>query len=221
MALNLQNTNLQISAGQLRQFPGDPIPQIAFSGRSNVGKSSLINSLCQNNKLARTSSEPGKTRMINMYKVNEEFVLADLPGYGFAKAPGSEKAKWAHMMESYLEGSSDLKHVFLLADIRHDPTNEDKMMANYLRHYNIPFSVIATKADKLSKAQRSRTLPVICRALTVQPWQVIAYSSEDGTGRDKLIDLIDSILHPVVEDDGFEIPEGITFEDGPTREEEE
>ena len=94
-------------------------------------------------------------------------------------------------------------------------------MANYLRHYNIPFSVIATKADKLSKAQRSRTLPVICRALTVQPWQVIAYSSEDGTGRDKLLDLIDSILHPVVEDDGFEIPEGITFEDGPTREEEE
>ncbi len=209
------------SLDKLRDYPGRGLPEIAMAGKSNVGKSSLINSLCQNNKLARTSSEPGKTRMINLYRVNEEFVLADLPGYGFAKAPGSEKAKWANMMESYLAGSNALKHVFLLADIRHEPTNEDKMMANYLRHYNIPFSVIATKADKLSKAQRSRTLPVICRSLTVQPWQVIAYSSEDGTGRDKLLDLIDSILHPVIEDDGFVLPEGITFEDGPTREEEE
>lgn len=204
----------------LRDFPGRGAPEIAMAGKSNVGKSSLINSLCANNKLARTSSEPGKTRMINLYRVNDEFILADLPGYGFAKAPGSEKARWSKMMESYLAGSETLKHVLLLADIRHDPTNEDVMMANYLRHYNIPFTVVATKADKLSKAARGRTIPSICRALTVQPWQVIAYSSEDGTGKEKLIQRIDEILHPpAAEDDGIVIPEGITFEDGPTREE--
>jgi len=205
----------------LREYQGRGIPEIAMAGKSNVGKSSLINSLCGNSKLARTSSEPGKTRMINLYRVNDEFILADLPGYGFARAPGSEKARWGKMMESYLEGSDMLRHVFLLADIRHDPTGEDVMMANYLRHYKIPFSVIATKADKLSKAQRGRSMPVICRALSVQPWQVIAYSSEDGTGKEKLLQRIEEILYPPKpEDDGIVIPEGLTFEDGPTREEE-
>lgn len=210
------------SLDRIREFPGKGLPELAMAGRSNVGKSSMINSLCGNGKLARTSSEPGKTRLINIYRVNDEFFLTDLPGYGFAKAPGGEKKRWAAMIEGYLSGSKVLKHVFLLVDIRHEPTSDDAMMAGYLRHYQLPFTVVATKADKISKAARSRAIPSICRALTVQPWQVVPYSSEDGTGKEKLLEMIDSILHPALpETESFEIPEGISFEDGPTREVEE
>lgn len=218
--MRIVRASFVVSLERLRDFPGQGMPEIALAGKSNVGKSSMINSLCSNNKLARTSSEPGKTRMVNIYRINDEFFLTDLPGYGFAKAPGSEKAKWASMIEGYLSGSSELKHVFLLVDIRHEPTKDDIMMAEYLRHYHMPFSVVATKADKLSKAARGRSIPVICRTLAVQPWQIIAYSSEDGTGKDRLLDRIESILHPAEEVMAeIDVPEGITFEDGPTREE--
>ena len=174
---------------------GGELPEIAMAGKSNVGKSSLINSLTRNSKLARTSAEPGKTRLINYYEINEEFLLTDLPGYGFAKAPKQEQEKWAQMIETYLTGSKKLRHVFHLVDIRHEPTQEDAMMTEYLRHYEIPFSVIATKADKLSKAQRGRSIPVICRKLVVQPWEILPYSSEDGTGRDALLEKIESLLN--------------------------
>ena len=220
--MRIVRSGFVVSLDKIRDFPGRGLPELAMAGRSNVGKSSMINSLCGNGKLARTSSEPGKTRLINIYRVNDEFFLTDLPGYGFAKAPGGEKQRWAAMIEGYLSGSESLKHVFLLVDIRHDPTADDAMMADYLRHYHLPFTVVATKADKISKAARSRAIPVICRSLTVQPWQVIPYSSEDGTGKEKLLETLDGILHPAApEADGFEIPEGITFEDGPTREVEE
>lgn len=189
-------------------FPGQGLPEIAMAGKSNVGKSSLINSLTRNSKLARTSSAPGKTRLVNLYLINEDMFLVDLPGYGFAKAPKQEKEKWAAMIEGYLCQSPNLKHVFQLVDIRHTPTQEDQMMVEYLRHYNIPFSVIATKADKLSKAQRNRNIPVICRTLAVQPWEILCYSSEDGTGRDQLLKKIeDEVLNapepvmPEYEDD--------------------
>ncbi|MBQ6374360.1 MAG: YihA family ribosome biogenesis GTP-binding protein [Clostridia bacterium] len=171
-------------------FPGQGLPEIAMAGKSNVGKSSLINSLTRNSKLARTSSEPGKTRLVNLYLINESFFMVDLPGYGFAKAPKQERMKWAAMIEGYLCGSKNLRHVFQLVDIRHEPTRDDQLMVEYLRHFDIPFSVIATKADKLSKAQRTRNIPVICRTLMVQPWEVLVYSSNDGTGRDALLDRI-------------------------------
>ena len=186
----IKNAKFVVSLDKLASFPGQGMPEIALAGKSNVGKSSLINSLVRNSKLARTSSEPGKTRLINFYSVNQEMLLVDLPGYGFAKASKNEKQKWGDMIEGYLEGSENLKHVLQLVDIRHEPTADDVMMVNYLRHYKIPFTVVATKADKLSKAQRSRSIPVICRKLVVQPWEIIAYSSEDGTGRDKLLALI-------------------------------
>lgn len=186
----IKNAKFVVSLDSLTSFPGQGMPEIALAGKSNVGKSSLINSLVRNSKLARTSSEPGKTRLINFYSINQEMLLVDLPGYGFAKASKNEKQKWGAMIEGYLEGSSNLKHVLQLVDIRHDPTADDIMMVNYLRHYKIPFTVVATKADKLSKAQRSRSIPVICRKLVVQPWEIIQYSSEDGTGRDKLLALI-------------------------------
>ena len=186
----IKTAKFLVSLDRLAHFPGQGKPEIALAGKSNVGKSSLINSLAHNSKLARTSAEPGKTRLINFYSVNQEMLLVDLPGYGFAKASKNEKQKWGAMIEGYLEGSQHLKHVLQLVDIRHEPTADDIMMVNYLRHYNIPFTVVATKADKLSKAARGRNIPVICRKLVVQPWEIIQYSSEDGTGRDRLLALI-------------------------------
>ena len=190
----IKKAKFLLSQSRFESFPQQGMPEIAMAGKSNVGKSSLINSLTRHSKLARTSSEPGKTRLINYYAINEDFLLVDLPGYGFARAPKSEQDKWAQMIEGYLTGSQQLKHVFHLVDIRHAPTREDQMMTEYLRHYDIPFTVIATKADKLSKAQRSRSSPVICRTLVVQPWEVMTYSSEDLTGREALLDKIDEIL---------------------------
>lgn len=190
----IKRAKFLLSQSKFGGFPQQGMPEIAMAGKSNVGKSSLINSLTRHSKLARTSSEPGKTRLINYYSINEEFLLVDLPGYGFARAPKSEQEKWSQMIEGYLTGSQQLKHVFHLVDIRHAPTKEDQMMTEYLRHYDIPFTVIATKADKLSKAQRSRSIPVICRTLVVQPWEIMTYSSEDLTGRDALLDKIDEIL---------------------------
>lgn len=208
------------SLEKLKSFPGAGKPEIALAGRSNVGKSSLINSLCHSSHLARTSSEPGKTRMVNIYSVNDSFMLVDLPGYGFAKAPGSERRRWVDMIEGYLSGSKSLRHVFLLVDIRHDPTDDDKQMADYLRHYGLPFTVIANKTDKLSKTAAARMIPGICRKLVVQPWQVLTYSSETNDGRDELLKAIDKILHPVKTDDsGIVIPEDLSINDGPTREE--
>lgn len=185
-----------------RQFPGQGLPEIAMVGKSNVGKSSLINSMTNNSKLARTSAEPGKTRLVNLYLINEAFFLVDLPGYGFARAPKQEKEKWAAMIEGYLRGSKHLKRVFQLVDIRHEPTEDDQLMVEYLRHYDIPFTVVATKADKLSKAQRGRNIPAICRKLAVQPWEVMVWSSKDGTGRDRLLELIASEVEPMEQETG-------------------
>ena len=171
------------------------IPEIAMAGKSNVGKSSAINRIGGNSKLARVSGEPGKTRLINLYSMNsDQFLLVDLPGYGFARAPQSEKERWAGMIEGYLAGSKHLKHVIQLVDIRHAPTADDQMMVEYLRHYGIPFTVVANKADKLSRAERARSTPLICRTLAVQPWEVIPFSAEDGTGLEKVLDLLDGIL---------------------------
>lgn len=192
------------SLAELKDFPGRGMPEIAIVGKSNVGKSSLINKVANNGKLARTSSEPGKTRLINLYELNHELMLVDLPGYGFAKVSHDEKKRWAGMIEGYLSGSENIKLALQLVDMRHKPSNDDIDMINYLRHYNIPVITVCTKADKLSKAERSRALPVICRTLAVQPWDVIAFSSVDGTGRDKLLARLAELLVPQQEEE-FEI----------------
>ena len=182
------------SLDAFRDYPGIGRPEIAMVGKSNVGKSSMINKLTNNGKLALTSAEPGKTRLINLFNLNDEIVLVDLPGYGFARVSRGEKQRWAGMIEGYLAQSKNLKRVLMLVDMRHQPTNDDIDMVNYLRHYGIPFTVAATKADKLSRAEKSRSIPVICRTLAVQPWEIIPFSSEDGTGRDKLLELLDTLL---------------------------
>ena len=160
------------SLDAFRDYPGIGRPEIAMVGKSNVGKSSMINKLTNNGKLARTSAEPGKTRLINLFNLNDEIVLVDLPGYGFARVSRGEKQRWAGMIEGYLAQSKNLKRVLMLVDMRHQPTNDDIDMVNYLRHYGIPFTVAATKADKLSRAEKSRSIPVICRTLAVQPWEL-------------------------------------------------
>ncbi|HIR07316.1 MAG TPA: YihA family ribosome biogenesis GTP-binding protein [Candidatus Pullichristensenella stercoripullorum] len=199
--MTIRSAKFAHSLDRLRPFPGQGMPEIAMAGKSNVGKSSMINSLLGNSKLARISSEPGKTRLVNFYRVNDQFWLVDLPGYGFAKAPKAERERWAAMIEGYLEGSGHLKRVLHLVDIRHAPTREDQMMVDYLRHYDIPFTVVATKADKLSRAARGRSIPVICRALAVQPWEVVPYSSEDGTGREKVLDILEKEIADGCEND--------------------
>ena len=174
-------------------FEGKGIPEIAAAGKSNVGKSTFINCMCNNFKLARVSQEPGKTRVINIYNCGS-FHLVDLPGYGFARAPGHIRQSWGKMMENYLGGSQQLSHVFQLVDLRHPPTNDDVMMVNYLRHFGVPFTVIATKADKISKSQRAKHVSVICRTIAVQPWEVIPFSGTDRTGRDLVLKKIEEIL---------------------------
>jgi len=170
------------------------LPEVAMAGRSNVGKSSLINALAGRSKLAKTSAEPGKTRLINYYDLNGEMYLVDLPGYGFAKAPKGERERWGEMIEGYLRSSGQLRHVLQLVDIRHEPTRDDQLMVEYLRHYEIPFTVVATKADKLSRAQQARSIPVICRTLVVQPWEIITTSAEAGTGKESVLELFDRII---------------------------
>ena len=190
--MTIRSAKFVTSLDRLRPFPGQGLPEVAMAGKSNVGKSSMINSLLGNSKLARISSEPGKTRLVNFFAVNERLLLVDLPGYGFARAPKTERERWASMIEGYLEGSKHLRRVLHLVDIRHAPTQDDQTMVEYLRHYDIPFTVVATKADKVSRAARGRLIPVICRTLAVQPWEVIPYSSEDGTGRERILELLET-----------------------------
>lgn len=175
-------------------YEGCGLPQIAVAGKSNVGKSSLINKLCNRLKLARTSSTPGKTRLINVFRLNDCFDLIDLPGYGFARVDKQEKLRWGQMMQDYFEKSGELRHVLCLVDIRHEPTEDDIQMNTFLRQMGIPFTVIATKADKISRGARSKQLAPICRALLVQPWEIICWSSEDGTGREELLALLNRVL---------------------------
>lgn len=203
--MNIRRAEFLTSMSRHTPGAGGNLPEIAMAGKSNVGKSSLINRLAGNKKLARTSAEPGKTRLINLYKINNELILTDLPGYGFAKVSKEEKQRWASMIEGYLGESENLRYVLQLVDMRHAPTEDDQMMVRYLRHFDIPFTVIATKADKLSKAERSRSLPVICRALQVQPWEIIPFSAQDGTGKDQILQLMDQILQACAEADESEV----------------
>jgi GTP-binding protein len=174
--------------------PETTLPEIAFAGRSNVGKSSLINALLRRSKAARVSNTPGRTREINFFKVNDQFVLVDLPGYGYARISKERKAEWKPMIESYLSASQNLRGIVQLLDVRHDPTKDDLQMLDFLAQVGVPTLVVMTKTDKLSKAQAQARVTAITASLGLEAEQVIAFSSVSGEGRDDLAESVISLL---------------------------
>ena len=192
--MEIRQTVFVTSLPEYRKFPGIGRPEIAFAGRSNVGKSSLLNSLAQRKALAKVSATPGKTRMINIFDADQRFLLVDLPGYGFAKVTREEQERWGKMMSEYFQKSRTLCLTLHLVDIRHEPTRDDVTMNRFLRETGRPFFVVATKMDKISRAQKARSLSLIGRTLEVQPWQILPYSSETGEGRKELLKVIEEAL---------------------------
>ena len=169
-------------------------PEIAVAGKSNVGKSSFINMLTNIGKLAKVGQTPGKTRMINVFLINEDFTLMDLPGYGYAKVSEQERMRFSRLIEDYLNQSGLLRHVFLLLDIRHEPTQDDKAMLNWLNFYHVPFSIIATKADKLSKAQINKRRMELSREVGIIASEIYPVSSTTRLGKEKVLEKLDEIL---------------------------
>ncbi len=183
------------SVADASKMPDYGVPEIAIAGKSNVGKSSFINFMVNQNKLAKTSQEPGRTRLLNYFEINNgEYYFVDLPGYGYAKVNKQEKQKWGGLIENYLRTSNRLINVFVLVDMRHEPTDDDKMLINYLYSYNIPFTIIATKADKLSRAQQQKCLSVIATALCVGTKDILVTSASAKTGKENVLARIEMLL---------------------------
>ncbi len=192
--MKIKEVSLDIVCGVTSTLPRTGRPEVAFAGKSNVGKSSLINALMNRKSLARTSSQPGKTQTINYYNVNQALYLVDLPGYGFAKVSLEEKAKWGRMIEKYLHTSGDLKAVFLLVDVRHDPNGNDKQMYEWIVASGYTPLVIATKIDKLKRSQVKSCLEAVRRGLGMEKDQILVpFSAETKKGREEIWSIIDSL----------------------------
>lgn len=180
------------SVGTGSQYPQRLGAEIAIVGKSNVGKSSLINSLCNNYKLAKISRSPGKTRLINFFVINRSFYLVDLPGYGFAKAPKEQQQAWGALMEQYLS-SGRVTHLFLLLDIRHSPTAEDRQMFQWMLYYGVPYTLVATKADKVPRSRRQQSANAGAKTLGALPY-ALPYSVQEGIGRQELLERISQVV---------------------------
>ncbi len=186
----IKNVNLETVCGITSKIPENTLPEIAFAGKSNVGKSSLINALMNRKSYARISATPGKTQTINFYNINQEFYLVDLPGYGYAKVSEQEKQKWGQMVERYLHGSKQLRAVFLLIDIRHDPSANDKMMYDWIVSWGYHPIIIATKLDKIKRSQKDKQVKAVRQGLGLLPGtEVIPFSSVTKQGRDEIWEL--------------------------------
>lgn len=191
MKLNVQNSNLEITAGTPKQFPAFSIPQIAFSGRSNVGKSSLINTLLGRKKLARVSSAPGKTITVNFYSVDKKLYLVDLPGYGYAKRALEDKKRWSALTDGFFtqrnEGDTSLKAVAQLIDMKAGATSDDEMMLDYLNATGLPYFIVVTKADKVNKTERTKALAELeNNPLVKKGTKIIPFSSLKNEGKDEV-----------------------------------
>ncbi|WP_156286046.1 ribosome biogenesis GTP-binding protein YihA/YsxC [Oceanivirga salmonicida] len=191
--MRIQKAEFVISAVNIKGYPENLKKEFAFIGRSNVGKSSLINSLTNKKNLARTSKTPGRTQLVNFFKINNSFLFVDLPGYGFAKVPVAVKKDWGKIIENYLTSERD-KIVFLLLDIRRIPSQEDMQMLEWLEHYNIEYYIIFTKNDKLSNNQRFKQLKEIRKKLEFSNEDVFFHSSLNNTGKDELLEFIGECL---------------------------
>ena len=191
----IKKAELEAVAVKPSQYPEDNMKEIAFAGRSNVGKSSLLNLLTNRKSLARVSGSPGKTRTINFYRINDEFRIVDLPGYGYAKASKAEQATWGEMMERYLENRQGLIIVTQLVDVRHAPSKQDLQMYEYLRYYHLDGLVVLTKADKVSRNELNKNTAMIRKALELKPEDItIPVSALKRTGYDKLLMEFDRLL---------------------------
>ena len=193
----IKSVELEIVCGPTSRLPETKLPEIAFAGKSNVGKSSLINALINRKSLARTSSQPGKTQTINFYNVNKELYFVDLPGYGYAKVSKEEQAKWGVLIEKYLQTSMQLRAVFLLIDIRHEVKAHDKEMYDWIRYNGYEPVIIATKADKISRNQLAKQMKVIREGLGVAKASditILPFSALTKQGRDEIWDTITTIL---------------------------
>ena len=191
----IKNVSLETVCGITSKLPENKLPEFAFAGKSNVGKSSLINGLMNRKALARTSSSPGKTQTINYYNINNEMYFVDLPGYGYATANEKVKAQWGKMIEDYLHQSKKIRAVFLLVDIRHAPSENDRIMYDWILDRGYHPIIIATKLDKIKRSQVAKQKKLICDTLdVVDDTVVIPYSSLNKQGREEIYDLLDSIL---------------------------
>lgn len=190
----IKNVELEIVCGITSKLPDTELMEIAFAGKSNVGKSSLINALLNRKSLARTSATPGKTQTINFYNVNKDLYLVDLPGYGYAKVSPKEKEQWGKLIERYLNTSKKLKAVFLLIDIRHEPTANDKMMYDWIVYHGYNPIIIATKLDKLKRSQIQKHVKMVKQGLNLVPGtKVIPFSSVTKQGREEIWDLVETM----------------------------
>ena len=201
----IKNVSLDIVCGITSKLPDTGRPEVAFAGKSNVGKSSLINGLMNRKALARTSAQPGKTQTINFYNINEAMYLVDLPGYGYAKVSAAEKEKWGKMIEGYFHKSKELRAVFLLVDIRHKPSANDKQMYDWICHNGYEPVIIATKLDKLKRSQVAKSLKEIRTGLGLpKDGKILPFSAETKQGRDEiwaLIDELTGLLEPAATED--------------------
>ena len=191
----IKNVSLETVCGVTSKLPENDKAEIAFAGKSNVGKSSLINALMNRKSLARTSAQPGKTQTINFYNINDAMYLVDLPGYGFAKVPQSEKIKWGKLIDRYLQNSKQLRAVFLLIDIRHAPSQNDVIMYNWIIENGYNPIIIATKLDKIKRSQINKNVKIIKETLKAEKGTiVIPFSAETKQGRDEIWELMDKIV---------------------------
>ncbi len=191
----IREASLETVCGITSTLPANSAPEVAFAGKSNVGKSSLINALLNRKALARTSGQPGKTQTINFYKVNQELYLVDLPGYGYAKVSRQTQEKWGKMIERYLHTSKQLRRVFLLVDIRHEPSENDRMMYEWIVHNGYEPVIVATKLDKINRSQRQRHVRMVREGLKARPGTVLLpFSAQTKEGREELWALIEECL---------------------------
>lgn len=193
----IKSVNLETVCGITSKLPENLLPEIAFAGKSNVGKSSLINGLMNRKSLARTSSQPGKTQTINFYNINEALYFVDLPGYGYAKVSESIKQKWGKMIENYLNKSKQLKAVFLLIDIRHEPSANDRNMYEWVKYNGYEPVIIATKLDKINRSQRQKHVKMIREGLGMpKEGLIFPFSAITKAGRDEIWEYIESVITP-------------------------
>ena len=195
----IKSVNLETVIGITSSLPENTLPEIAFAGKSNVGKSSMINALMRRKNYARTSAEPGKTQTINFYNINEVFYCVDLPGYGYAKTSVETRAKWGKMIERYLRESAQLKQVFLLIDIRHEPSANDRLMYDWICEQGYEPIIIATKLDKINRSQKDKQVKLVREGLGMpKTGRIIPFSAETKQGLEEIWEVIDGLVLPTV-----------------------